>query len=141
MPGGGAAWPAAYRHRGRPLCRRAAGGDQAAQPHVAQRARPGWRDHPRRRPRRAASRPPLPAGHAPPRGAGLSPPRVAWRTLMQWYLNLHLMQELVRAFGAGALLTLVVRVVAVLRLQQMAHVTEDLYKTRLLAIDYLAKAS
>src|SRR5690606_22567634 len=45
------------------------------------------------------------------------------------------------AFGAGALLTLIVGVLAVLRLQQMAHVTEDLYKNRLLAIDYLAKAS
>src|SRR5690554_1253867 len=141
MPGGGAAWPAAYRHRGRPLCRRAAGGDQAAQPHVAQRARPGWLDHPRRRPRRADSRHQFPARHASPRGACLIPPSLSWSTLMQWYLNLKLMQKLVIAFGAGALLTLIVGVLAVLRLQQMAHVTEDLYKNRLLAIDYLAKAS
>src|SRR5690606_16777110 len=141
MPGGGAAWPAAFRHRGRPLCRRAAGGDQAAQPHVAQRARPGWLDHPRRRPRRADSRHQFPARHASPRGACLIPPSLSWSTLMQWYLNLKLMQKLVIAFCVGALLTLAVGILAVLRLQQMAHITEDLYENRLLAIDHLAKAS
>ena len=60
---------------------------------------------------------------------------------MQWYLNLKLMQKLVIAFCVGALLTLAVGILAMLRLQQMAHITEDLYENRLLAIDHLAKAS
>lgn len=60
---------------------------------------------------------------------------------MQWYLNLKLMQKLLIAFSTGALLTLVVGVLAVMRLQQMADITEYLYKHRLLSIDYLAKAS
>ena len=45
---------------------------------------------------------------------------------MQWYLNLKLMQKLLIAFSTGALLTLVVGVLAVMRLQQMADITEYL---------------
>src|SRR5690606_23533315 len=134
MPGGGAAWPAAYRHRARPLCRRAAGGDQAAQPHVAERARPGWLAHPLRRPRRADSRLQCSARHASPRGACLIPPSPSGCSVMQWYLHLKLVQKLVIAFCVGALLTPAVGILCVLRLQQMSHLTEVLYENRLLAI-------
>ena len=54
---------------------------------------------------------------------------------MQWYLNLKLMQKLVIAFCVGALLTLAVGVLAVLRLQQMIDLNQDMYDNRLVAID------
>ncbi|KHL70519.1 hypothetical protein SF06_06030 [Pseudomonas flexibilis] len=60
---------------------------------------------------------------------------------MQWYLNLKLMQKLVIAFCVGALLTLAVGVLAVLRLQQMADINQDMYDNRLVGIDALGKAS
>ena len=60
---------------------------------------------------------------------------------MQWYLNLKLMQKLVIAFCVGALLTLIVGVVAVLRLQQMIDLNQDMYDNRLVAIDAMGKAT
>ena len=60
---------------------------------------------------------------------------------MQWYLNLKLMQKLVIAFCVGALLTLIVGAVAVLRLQQMIDINQDMYDNRLVAIDALGKAN
>ena len=60
---------------------------------------------------------------------------------MQWYLNLKLMHKLVIAFCVGALLTLIVGVLAVLRLQQMIDINQDMYDNRLLAIDALGKAN
>ena len=60
---------------------------------------------------------------------------------MQWYLNLKLMQKLVIAFCVGALLTLAVGVLAVLRLQQMADINQDMYDNRLVGIDALGKAN
>ena len=60
---------------------------------------------------------------------------------MQWYLNLKLMQKLVIAFCVGALLTLAVGVLAVLRLQQITDINQDMYDNRLVAIDALGKAN
>lgn len=60
---------------------------------------------------------------------------------MQWYLKLKLMQKLLVAFIIGALLTLAVGSLSILRLQQLAAITNDMYLNRLQAIDFLGRAN
>lgn len=60
---------------------------------------------------------------------------------MQWYLKLKLMQKLLVAFIVGALLTLAVGALSIIRLQEMADISEDMYSNRLQAIDHLGRAN
>ncbi|KRW61161.1 methyl-accepting chemotaxis protein [Pseudomonas sp. TTU2014-080ASC] len=60
---------------------------------------------------------------------------------MNWYLKLKLKNKLLAAFITSALLTLVVGVLAINRMQHMTNLSEDMYNNRVVAIDALGKAS
>jgi methyl-accepting chemotaxis protein len=60
---------------------------------------------------------------------------------MNWYLKLKLKSKLLVAFIIGAMLTLLVGGLAVNRLQVMEGLASDMYSTRVVGIDSLARAT